>query len=228
LTVHERDDPRPGQMTATSRAGTPDGRTPRLTALAGALLAAFVGLWLVCCTIAPGASAAIAGPLCSSATQLDCARTLAIAGASGSEAEESEEELEGAEGAATAEAEEEGSEESGSSSGRAAQGGVVLSQLRLTANAITALNHHHPLASAIGFSFTLSAATGVHVTLVRQANEHGHTSWVALPDSLSLNAKQGRVSHGLTGHNRLSPGRYRLTLEPTDGRSRAIYLSARQ
>jgi hypothetical protein len=230
LSVHERDDPRQSQMTATSRAATSCRSTRRLTALAGGLLAALMVLWMACCTTAPSASATVARPLCSGATSLGCARTLAIAGTGGGETEEPEEEPEGAEEAATAEVEdeEEGSEEGSASSERAAQEGVVLSQLRLTANATTALAHHHPLASAIGFSFTLSAATEVRVTLVRQTSEHGHTDWVVLPDSLSLHAKQGRVSHDLTGHNRLSPGRYRLTLKPADGRSRAIYLNAQR
>jgi hypothetical protein len=230
LTVHERDDPRQGQMTATGRTDTPNRRTSGLTALAGALLTALVGLSIVCYTIAPGASAAVAHPLCAGPMPPGCARTLAIAGTSSDETEEPEEELEGAEEAATAEAEaEEGSpEEGGSSSERAAQGGVVLSRLRLTANATTALEHHHPPISAIGFSFMLNAATEVHVALLRQTGERGHTSWVALPDSLSLHAKQGRVTHDLTGHNRLSPGRYRLTLEPAGGRSRAIYFDAQR
>jgi hypothetical protein len=229
LSVHERDDPHQSQMTATSRASTSGRSTRRLIALASGL-PTLVILWMACCTTAPSASAAVTRPLCFGPTAPGCARTLASAGTSGNETEEPEEELEGAEEAATAEveAEEEGSEAGSSSSERAAQGDVVLSQLRLTANATTALKHHHPLASAIGFSFTLSAATEVHVTLLRQTSEHGHTSWLALPDSLSLDAKQGRVSHGLTGHNRLSPGRYRLTLKPTGGHSRAIYLDAQR
>jgi hypothetical protein len=217
-------------MTATFRART-RGAQGRPIVFASGLLAALAGLWMVCCAVAPAASAAAPSPApCFSAMSPGCAHTLAIAHASDSEAEEPEEELEeGTEEAATAEveAEEEGSEESGSSSARAAGGDVVLSDLRLTANATTALRRHRPLALAIGFSFTLSAPAEIHVTLVKQTSEHGHAGWVALPDSLSLNAKQGHVSHGLTGHNRLSPGRYRLTLKPAGGRSRAIYLDAR-
>lgn len=215
-------------MTATSRTEKPGVHTARAVALACCLLA---GLWMVCCASAPSTSAAtLARRPCSDAALLSCTHPLAIAHTSDSEAAEPEEELEeGSEEAATAEAEAEegGSEEGGSSSDPATPGSVSLSDLRLTANATAALEHHHPLASAIGFSFTLSAAAKVQVTLLKQAGAHGHTGWVALPDSLSLNAKPGHVSHELTGHNRLTPGRYRLTLDPSGGHSRAIYLDAR-
>jgi hypothetical protein len=215
-------------LTATSRTGKPRLYTARAVALTCCLLA---GLWMVCCVSAPSASASTLAPRpCSDAALLSCPHPLAIAHTSDSEAAEPEEELEeGSEEAATAEAEaeEDDSEEGRSSSDPAAPGSVSLSNLRLTANATTALEHHHPPASAIGFSFTLSAAAKVHVTLLKQTGAHGHTGWVALPDSLSLNAKPGHVSHELAGHNRLAPGRYRLTLAPSGGRSRAIYLDAR-
>jgi hypothetical protein len=80
---------------------------------------------------------------------------------------------------------------------------------------------------ALEFSFTLTAPAKVHVTLVEQTSSHGHKHWTTLPDSLTANAGKGRGSGKLTGHNRLSPGRYRLTLKPSSGRSRSIYLTAR-
>jgi hypothetical protein len=46
-----------------------------------------------------------------------------------------------------------------------------------------------------------------------------------LPDSLVLSLSQGHVARSLKGHNHLSAGRYRLTVKPTGGRSRSIYLS---
>ena len=219
-------------MTATSRTENPNAHIARAIALAGCMIAALASL----CTASwastlPAAAATLAPRPCSALALLSCTRSLAVAHASDNEATEPEEELEeGSEEAATveAEAEEGNSEEGGSSSDRATSGSVSLSDLRLTANATAALEHHRPLASAIGFSFTLSAATEVHVTLLKQTGARGHTGWVALSDSLSLNAKQGHVSHNLTGHNRLTPGRYRLTLDPSGGHSRAIYLSARQ
>jgi hypothetical protein len=220
-------------MTTTST-GHPDMHTARTIVLAGYLLAALASLCITCLASTPLASAAASTPRpCSGAAPLSCAHSLAIAHTSDSETAEPEEELEeGSEEAATAEAEaeaEEGDpEEGGSNSDRAAPGDVLLSELRLTANATIALEHHHPLASVIGFSFTLSAPTKVQVSLLKQTDSHGHTGWVALPDSLSLNAKQGRASHELTGHNRLAPGRYRLTLNPSGGRTRAIYLDARR
>jgi hypothetical protein len=233
LSEHDRNDPWLDRMTATST-GHPGMHTPRAVVLAGCLVAALASLWITCWASTPLAAAATVTPRpCSAAALLSCTQSLAIAHTSDNEATEPEEELEeGSEEAATAEAEaeaEEGdSEEGGSSSERSAPGDVLLSGLRLTANATTALEHHHPLASAIGFSFTLSTAAKVQVTLLEQTDAYGHTGWVALPDSLSLNAKQGRVSHELRGHNRLTPGRYRLTLDPSGGRARAIYLDARR
>jgi hypothetical protein len=234
LTAYDRDDPRTGRMTATSRAQASGGHAYRRRsgALAVVLLAALIGVWIGCWASTPSASAdALARPLCLDATPLGCAPTQAIS-ATNDEAEEPEEEAEeGGEDAATAtaevEAEEASSEEGGSGSLSAAQGTVVLSHLRLTAQATVALAHHRPLASVIDFSCTLSAPAEVRVTLVKQATSHNRTRWVALPDSLSFSAKQGRASRALTGHNRLSPGRYRLTVKPAGGRSRAIYLSAR-
>lgn len=199
----------------------------------GRALAALASLLIACLLSTPLAAATtIAARPCSSAALLGCPRSVAIAHASDTEAAEPEGELEeGSEEAtaaeAGAEAEEDESEESGLSSEHAHSGEVSLSDPRLTASATIALEHHHPLVSAIGFSFTLSTHTKVRVTLLGQITTHGHTRWVALPeDSLSLNAKQGRAVYELTGHNRLTPGRYRLTLDPSGGHARAIYLDA--
>ncbi len=151
-----------------------------------------------------------------------------MAHVSDSESEEAEEELEEkAEEAATAEAEaeEEGSVTGSPANHAGATGVAVLSDLKLTAQAAAALDRHRPSASAIGFSFTLSASSKVRITLVEQTDSHGHDRWARLPDSLTVNAGPGRVTHSLTSHNRLSPGRYRLTVKPLGGRSRSIFLS---
>lgn len=170
------------------------------------------------------------------AKHLDChgtrAGTQAIARASDSESEEDEEEFEeGGEEAASieAETEEAASEASGTPpSGTKSGAGVVLSQLRLTARASAALERHHPTAAAIWFSFTLSAPSELRVTLVERTGGHGQQRWTALPDSTTLDASRGHVSRGLVGHNRLTPGRYRLTVKPLAGRPRSIYLSTRR
>jgi hypothetical protein len=68
----------------------------------------------------------------------------------------------------------------------------------------------------------------VQVTLVKQTSGVARARkkrWTTLPDSLILSAGQGRVEHSLTGHNRLSAGRYRLTVKPITGNPRSIYLS---
>ena len=49
--------------------------------------------------------------------------------------------------------------------------------------------------------------------------------WDVLPDSLTLSSAHGHVARSLKGHNRLLAGRYRLTVKPTGGRSRSIYIS---
>ncbi|HEU0250424.1 MAG TPA: hypothetical protein VFR48_06850 [Solirubrobacteraceae bacterium] len=104
---------------------------------------------------------------------------------------------------------------------------AVVSRLELTAKAKTALRQEITLTSSLSFSFTLSASTKLEVTLVRQAAGHGQTGWRQLPDSLVLKARQGHTVASLAGHNRLTPGRYRLTITPAGGQASSIYLTAR-
>ncbi len=148
---------------------------------------------------------------------------------SDNEAEEPEEELqEGEEEAATAEVEAEeaeGGEDISPTTGSDGAASVAISDLKLTARATAALAHRLPTASAVAFSFTLNARANVHVTIVKQTGPSGHEHWSSLPDSLMLSLAKGRAARSLKGHNRLSVGRYRLTLKPTGGRSRSIYLS---
>ncbi|HEX4116960.1 MAG TPA: hypothetical protein VHY18_13920 [Solirubrobacteraceae bacterium] len=155
-------------------------------------------------------------------------RTAVLAHTSDSEAEKPEEELqEGEEEAATAEVEAEeaeGGEDISPTTGSDGADSGTISDLKLTARATAALAHRLPSASAIAFSFTLSARSSVHVTIVRQTAS-GHEHWSMLPDSLTLSVARGPAARSLRGHNRLSPGRYRLTLKPTGGHSRSIYLS---
>ncbi|HEY5193291.1 MAG TPA: hypothetical protein VIJ39_05400 [Solirubrobacteraceae bacterium] len=196
-------------------------------------LTALLGLWMMCTTLAPSASAAGATRShCAvpAATAPGCMHTLAIAYASDSEGEEPEEELEEGEAeAATAEVEAEEAETGTGNSpvlGSGSAGSIVVSHLELTTKATAALAHRLPSVSAIGFSFALSAPARVQVTIVRQTSSGGRTRWVTLPDSLTLSTARGRTALSLKGHNRLSPGRYRLTVKPTNGHARSIYLNA--
>jgi hypothetical protein len=232
--------------TPVSTAGDQSAHRARLTTAAvGGALTALLALWLLLFTTS---AAAGADPLC---THLGyqgvvCASTFAdMAGAGEEEDEGTAEEAqeEGGEAArgegagnsasdeeaasAEAEAEEAAADTSSSqSAGSRGESSAVLSHLELTANTIAALEHRPLSASAIGFSFYLSAPTKVQVTFVKQSTLHGRKHWTTLPDSFALSLAQGHVARSLTGRNRLSPGRYRLTVKPLGGHSRAIYLSA--
>lgn len=161
--------------------------------------------------------------------QYDCALTPVLADASDSEAEEIEEEpQEGAEEAATAEVEAEeavGDEDTSPTTGSDSANPVAVSHLELTARATAALARRLPSASAVAFSFTLSASANVHVAIVKQTGAGEHKHWIALPDSLTLPLGAGHVARSLKGHNHLSAGRYRLSVRPTGGHPRSIYLS---
>lgn len=133
---------------------------------------------------------------------------------------------------AEAEAEEEGEQAGGLDRSRSGHGKsshsthgghvAVVSQLGLTAKAKTALRQRMPAASSVAFSFTLSSSATLQVTLIEQTIGHGRARWIPVPDSIVLGARKGRGTGALSGHNRLSPGRYRLTVKPAGGRSRSI------
>jgi hypothetical protein len=195
----------------------------------GGLLVALLCLCTMLCGTTTSPAAAAGQPRSVCVRQGGCTRTPVLAHASDSEVEEPEEELqEGAEEAATAEAEAEEAEEAEGTSattGSASTDSVGVSQLKLTARATAALRHRLPSASSIAFSFTLSATADVRVTIVRQTSTGGHKHWAKLPDSLTLSLAQGHAARSLKGHNHLSAGRYRLTVKPSGGHSRSIYLS---
>jgi hypothetical protein len=195
----------------------------------GSLLVALLCLCVMLCatTISPAAASQQPRFFCS--PRNDCAPMAVLADTNDSTAEEPEEDVqEGAEEAATAEVEAEEAEdgeETSPTTDPKNTSSVAVSRLELTAKATAALAHRLPVASAIAFSFTLSATTNVRVTIVRQTSTGGHRHWATLPDSLTLSLTQGHVARSLKGRNHLSPGRYRLTVKPTDGHSRSIYLS---
>jgi hypothetical protein len=194
-------------------------------------LVALLALWMIWGTVGASASSTTTPSRCQAgAASAACLHTLAIAHASDSESGEAEEELEeGAEEAATAEVEAEEVEAEGSPTPRSTSANTItLSHLELTSAATVALAHHLPSASSIGFSFTLSTAARVQVTIVRQTSATGGKRWAKLPDSLMLTVAKGRNARSLKGRNRLPAGRYRLTAKPTGGRSRSIYLSVQR
>lgn len=181
----------------------------------------------------------------SSVSQAGAAATRSTARLDLAAEEEPEEEQEGedqasssaeAESAASAEAEEE-DEQAGADHSRSHQRKgshsthsshvAVISQLGLTAKTKTALRQGSTVASSLSFSFTLSTAAKLQVTLVEQTGARGRTRWTPIPDSVVLGARKGWDTGSLSGHNRLSPGHYRLTVKPAGGRSRSIYLTAR-
>lgn len=229
-------------MTTPTRTQRTSEPGHRLTPLSCGAFAMLLAVWVLCCTTMTSVSVATpTGLPCAGfrGGSASCAYVMATAQASAGEGEEEPEESEGEEevASAEAEAEEAGARTVGSPSSRASSPSVnpstganvvVLSQLKLTASATAALRRRMPSASTVGFSFMLSAPAKVRVTLVKQTGKHGHKQWAALPDSLTVSAGKGRVSRSLTGHNKLSPGRYRLTVKPMMGRSRSIYLSARR
>jgi hypothetical protein len=228
LTAHVPDDPAALGMIAVTCARKAGERGSRAASQGGLLVALFCLCVMLCATTtSPAAAAGRPRSFCS--PQHGCARTAVLARTSDSEAEEPEEELqEGAEETATAEVEAEeaeGGEDASPTTGSDSANSVAISHLELTARATAALARRLPTASAIAFSFTLSANSDVHVTIVRQTSSGGHKQWATLPDSLRLSLTQGHVARSLKGRNHLSPGRYRLTVKPTGGRSRSIYLS---
>ncbi|MGN6373711.1 MAG: hypothetical protein ACTHM1_12130 [Solirubrobacteraceae bacterium] len=157
------------------------------------------------------------------------------------EGEEAVEEEEGEEEGATSAEEEEASAEAeaeeeaegrhrGKRHGarkRVSGGALVLSKLQLTHKSSVSLKHS-PLASQVEFSFRLVKSMKVQVTFVKQGKPHAHKHWTAIPaDSLTISATKGSSRHHLVGRNRLSAGRYRLTLSPAHGKPRSIYVSVR-
>jgi hypothetical protein len=99
---------------------------------------------------------------------------------------------------------------------------IQLSGLALTLKALIALNTSRPKVAQIGFTFTITVAAHVRVSLERRVARHGHALWRALRHPLTIAAASGRNSRRLGGHGVLSGGTYRLTLTPVDGAARSI------
>jgi hypothetical protein len=168
----------------------------------------------------------------------------ALGASSGSEATEGEEGEASAEGVETvavsaagesASSEAEGEEAeieveegtTGAPAGRKAHAGRLvarLSGLRLARASAAALAHHAVPASKIRFTFSLSTAAKVHVTLARAVSQKGRVHWRGMADSLTLAAPGGRNRGRLRAANMLVAGRYRLTLRASRGGSRSIII----
>jgi hypothetical protein len=112
-------------------------------------------------------------------------------------------------------------------SGVAAKPAPLLSALRLTANALTALRHGSPHVGQLAFSFRLSRATTVRVMLAVQIGSAAHRRWRRLPAALAFAAIKGLNGRRLHGSRGLAPGLYRLTLTPAGGRARSIAIRIR-
>ena len=229
LTAHVHDDSAVLGMIAVTCTRKADGHESSAASQVGVLLVALLCLYLMLCVTATSPALAAGLPCSLSSPQHSCTPAAVLAHTSDSEAEELEEEpQEGGEETATAEVEAEEGEEGEDTSpatGSERANSVAVSHLELTAWATAALARRLPTASAVAFSFTLSASADVRVTIVRQMSTGGHKHWATLPDSLTLSLTRGHVARSLKGHNHLSPGRYRLTVKPADGHSRSIYLS---
>jgi hypothetical protein len=215
-------------MTGTIHRRRADDRVNRLTSLAGHLLVLALAACAMCCTTLTSVAAAADSP-CSGfgGVTASCSNASAVAGTS-DEVEGEPEEGEDGEGVASTEAI---AEEAGTGPPPNTGAGanvVVLSHLKLTSKTTAALERHQPSVSTVQFSFTLSAPAKVRVTLFKQTAGRGRKQWTMLPDSLTTKVGKGLVSRSLTGHHRLSPGRYRLTVKPLTGSSRSIYLSTRR
>ncbi len=109
----------------------------------------------------------------------------------------------------------------------AAPTGPILSGLTLTRNAAIALRDGRPMTSLIAFTFTLSLAARVRVTLAKEKTVHGHKHWQTLAQARTIAATRGHNSAKLSGHAPLRPGTYRLTLTPAHGAPRTLVFRVR-
>ena len=115
-----------------------------------------------------------------------------------------------------------GSSSHNSANGASSSGPARVSHLALTLSALAALNQGHPRASALAFTFALSIAAKVRVTLARWVRVHGHWRWVPLAGAFTINAGSGSDRGRFGTRHRLIPGHYRLMLTPAHGVASSI------
>ncbi|MFI5009361.1 MAG: hypothetical protein ACHQDY_03710 [Solirubrobacterales bacterium] len=106
-----------------------------------------------------------------------------------------------------------------------ASGTVRLTRLSLTLSAVVALNRGRAPLSRIAFTFTLSRAATVRVTLARRVRVHGHWRWSALRGADTIGGRAGANRARLSGRGVLPAGFYRLTLTPAGGGARSLAIS---
>jgi len=99
---------------------------------------------------------------------------------------------------------------------------VVLSRLNLTPRALRALAGRRPALRTVAFSFLITRAAPVRVSLFRRVRSHHRTRWVRVARSFVIDALAGPNTTHLRGRRGLAPGSYRLTLTPSGGGARSI------
>lgn len=104
-------------------------------------------------------------------------------------------------------------------------GAVRLTRLSLTLGAVVALNRGRSPLSRIAFTFTLSRAAAVRVTLARRIRVHGRWRWSALRGADTVGGRAGANHAHLSGRGVLPSGVYRLTLTPAGGAARSLAIS---
>jgi hypothetical protein len=131
-------------------------------------------------------------------------------------------------GAPTASTSSSGSASAGSmASGAASKRSVMLSHLALIRAATAALRHGPITQSQLAFTYTLSAADRLRITLAKLIGHGKRARWQTLGAPLVVTAGAGGQRGHLRGHRALSPGRYRLTLAPAGGSARSLVLVVR-
>jgi hypothetical protein len=113
----------------------------------------------------------------------------------------------------------------GSAQPGVASGAVRLTRLSLTLGAVIALNRGRSPLSRIAFTFVLSRAAAVRVTLARRVRVHGHWRWSALRGADTIGGRAGVNRAHLSGRGVLPTGFYRLTLTPAGGAARSLAIS---
>ena len=91
--------------------------------------------------------------------------------------------------------------------------------------ALRAARTHGPPISDVAFSFVMSRADGVRVTLAMLTTGGGRGRWRSVASVLRLHGHAGRNHARMRGAFALAPGQYRLELAPVGGRPRSIDLT---
>jgi hypothetical protein len=98
----------------------------------------------------------------------------------------------------------------------------AISALKLTRSTLAAVARRRTTLSQLGFSFRLSIAARVRVTLAVRVRVHGRLRWRTISAPLSFIAAAGTHSRRLGGRTALAAGRYRLTLTPALGAAKSL------